>query len=72
MYILQLVKEMTSASSVPEAGQSKPVLWGNAEGWVGREGGNGVQDKSTCTPITDSCCMAKTTTILYNNQPLLK
>lgn len=32
---------MTSASSVPEAGQSKPVLWGNAEGWGGEGGGGG-------------------------------
>ena len=52
---------MTSASSMHEAGQSKPVLWDNAEGWGGEGGGNGVQDGGgTCTPITDSCCMAKT------------
>ena len=44
-----------------EAGQSKPVLWDNAEGWGGEGGGNGVQDGGgTCTPVTDSCCMAKT------------
>ena len=29
---------MTSASSMHEAGHSKPVLWDNPEGW-GREGG---------------------------------
>ena len=29
---------MTTASSMHEAGQSKPVFWVNPEGW-GREGG---------------------------------
>ena len=38
---------MTSASSMHEAGHSKPVLWDNPEGW-GREGGrSGVQDAGT-------------------------
>ena len=35
---------MTSASLIHEAGQSKPVLWDNAEGWGGEGGGNGVQE----------------------------
>ena len=34
---------MTSASSIHEAGHSKPVLCDNPEGWSG-EGGRGVQD----------------------------
>jgi len=44
------------------AGHSKPVHWGNPEGWDG-EGASGWGD--TCTPTADSCqCVAKTTTIL--------
>ena len=37
--ILPYVKQMTSASSMHEAGHSKPVLWANPEGWGG-EGGS--------------------------------
>ena len=56
---------MTSASSIYEAGHSKPVFWDNPEGW-GEKCGRGVQDwGDTCAPEADSCqCMAKTTTIL--------
>ena len=32
---------MTSASSMCEAGHSKPVLWDNPEGWGGEGGGRG-------------------------------
>ena len=42
--ILPYVKQMTSASSMNEAGHSKPVLWDNPEGWGG-EGGGRVQDE---------------------------
>ena len=35
---------MTSASSVYEAGHSKPVLWDNLEGWGGEGGGRGFQE----------------------------
>ena len=38
MCILPYVKQMTSASSMHEAGHPKPVLWDDPEGW-GREGG---------------------------------
>ena len=38
---------MTSASSVHEAGHSKPVLWDIPEGWDGKGGGKGVQDGGT-------------------------
>ena len=56
---------MTSASSMHEAGQSKPVLWCNPEGWGGEGGGGGSGWGGTCTPVADSCqCLAKTTTIL--------
>ena len=34
---------MTSASSMQEAGHSKPVLWDNPEGWDREGGGRGVQ-----------------------------
>ena len=45
---------MTSESLMHDAGNPKPVLWDNLEGWGG-EGGElrtGVVD--TCIPITDS------------------
>jgi len=35
---------MTSASSMHEAGHSKPVLWDNPEGWDGEGGGRQIQD----------------------------
>ena len=38
---------MTSASSMPEAGNSKLVLWDNPDGWGGDGGGRGVQDGGT-------------------------
>ena len=47
MCILPYIKQMTSASLIPEAGYSKTVLWDNPEGW-GREGsGREVQDRGT-------------------------
>ena len=50
------------ASSIHEAGHSKPVLWDNPEGWGGEGEGRGVQDGGTCAPVADSYrCMAKTT-----------
>ena len=57
---------MTSASSMHEAGHSKPVLGENPEGWGGEGGGGGIQDVGdTCIPVGDSCqCIAKTNTIL--------
>ena len=45
--ILPYVKQMTSASSMNEAGHSKPVLWDNLEGWGGEGGGRGFQDRGT-------------------------
>ena len=39
--ILPYVKQMISASSMHEAGHSKPVLWDNPEGWGGRKVGGG-------------------------------
>jgi len=40
---------------------------------MGREVGGGFRMGDTCTPMADSCqCMAKTTTILYSNQPPIK
>ena len=56
---------MTSASSMHEAGHSKPVLWDNPEGYSGEGGGRGFRMGDTCAPVADSHrCMAKTTTIL--------
>ena len=54
--ILPYVKQMTSASSMHEASNSKPLLWDNPEGWGGEEGGSGVQDGGgTCALVADSC-----------------
>ena len=39
--ILPYVKQMTSASSMHEAGHPKPELGNNPAGWVGREVGGG-------------------------------
>ena len=65
MYILPYVKQMTSASSMHEAGHSKPVLWDNPGGWGGQGGGSDVQDGGTITPVGDSCeCGTITSTIL--------
>ena len=51
--ILPYVKQMTSASSMHEAGNSKPVLWDNPE-WGGRwVGASGWGD--TYTSMADSC-----------------
>ena len=38
---------MTSASSMHEAGHSKPMLWDNLDGWGGDGGGRKVQDRET-------------------------
>ena len=38
---------MTNASSMHEAGHSKPVLWDHPEGWGGEGGGKGIQDGGT-------------------------
>jgi len=41
---------MTSASSMDEAGHSKPVLCDNRKEWGGERGRRGVQDEGdTCT-----------------------
>ena len=43
MCISPYVRQMTSASSMYEAGHSKPVLWDNTEGWGGEGGGRGFR-----------------------------
>ena len=46
---------MISASSMNEAGHSKPVLWGNPKEWGSEGSGKEFQDVRTCAPVTDSC-----------------
>ena len=59
------MKQMSSPSSMHEAGHSKPVHWDNPEGWGGEGDGGRFGMGDTCIPVADSCqCMAKTTTIL--------
>ena len=41
---------MTSASSMHEAGHSKPVLWDNPEGWGGKGDGRGFRMGSHVQP----------------------
>ena len=56
---------MTSASLIHEAGNLKPVLWDNPEGWRGERWEQGSGWGDTCVPMGDSCqYMAKPTTIL--------
>ena len=43
MCILPYVKQVTSASSMHEAGHSKLVLWDNPEDGMGREVGAGFR-----------------------------
>ena len=43
-YTLPYVKQMTSTSSMHEAGHPKPVLWDNLEGWGEEGGGRGIED----------------------------
>ena len=42
--IFAYIKQMTSASSMHEAGHSKSVLWDNPEGWSGEGGVRGIQE----------------------------
>ena len=59
------MKQITSPGSMNETGSSGLVHWDDPEGWDGEEGGRGVQDGDTCTPMADSCeYVAKTTTIV--------
>ena len=41
---------MTIASLMYEACHSKPVLWGNPEGWIGEGGRRGIQEEGTHVP----------------------
>ena len=63
--ILPYVKQMTSGSSMCEAGHSKLVLWDNSEGQAGEGSGRGVWDRGHMYTMTNSCqCMAKNTTTI--------
>ena len=47
---------MTSASSMLEAGHSKPVHWDDPEGWDGEGDEREVQKgEDICIPMADSC-----------------
>ena len=68
--IFSYVKQIASPGSMHETGCSGLVPWDDSEG---REVEEGFRMGNTCTPMADSCqCMAKTTTILYNNWPPIK
>ena len=57
-----------------EAGDSKPVLWDNTEGWGGEGGGRGVWDGGgVCAPVADPCqCVPGATTVLESDCPPIK
>ena len=57
-----------------DAGNSKPGICDNLEGWEGAGGGRGVQEGGDmCIPMADSCwCMAKAIRILKSNYPTIK
>ena len=57
-----------------EAGNPKPVLCDNLEGWDGEGGGREVPEGGDiCIPMADSCWyMAETNTKLLSNYPLIK
>ena len=57
-----------------DAGNSKPGICDNLEGWEGEGGGRWVQEGGDmCIPMADSCwCMAKTIRILNSNYPTTK
>ena len=47
---------MTNASSMHEAGHSKPVLWDGSEGQGGEGGSQGASGRwYKCIPMDDSC-----------------
>ena len=58
--ILSYVKRIASPGLMYETGCLGLVHWDDPEVWDGEEGGRGVQDGTTCTPMADSCqCMEK-------------
>ena len=63
--ILSYVKQIASIGLMHETVCSGLVHQDDPEGWDGR-----VRMGNTYAPMADSCeCMAKTTTMLYSNQP---
>ena len=55
-YILLYVIQISSGSLRYDAGNPKPVLYDNLEGWVAEGGGRGVQEEgNTCMPMANSC-----------------
>ena len=50
-HTLPYVKQMTSVSSMHDAGHPKLVLWNNPEGYGREGGGRGVQDGGTCESL---------------------
>ena len=52
---ISYVKRIVSPGLMHDTGCSGLVHWDDSEGWYGEEGGTGVQDGDTCTPVADSC-----------------
>ena len=58
--IISYKKRIASPDLMQDTGSLGLVHWDDPEGWYGEEGGRGVQDGNTCTPVADACCcMAK-------------
>ena len=49
---LPYLKQMTSESSMHEAGYPKPVLWDNQERYSGEGRGKEFQEEDTCIPVS--------------------
>ena len=68
-YTLQYAIQIASGNLLYDAGNPKPMLCDNTEGWDGEGGGREVQEgEDICIHVVSSrCCMAETTTILGSN-----
>ena len=58
-YILSYVKLIASPGSMHETGCSGLVRLDDPEVWNGEGGGGGFRMENTCTPVADSCYVAK-------------
>ena len=58
--IISYKKQIGSPGSMQDTGSLELVHWDDLEGWYGEgDGGGRFRIGNTCTPMADSCCMAK-------------
>ena len=64
---------MTCASSVPEAGHSKLMLWDNPEGWNGeRQGSGGLRQGTHVYPLLTHVDVCQKPPQYYSHYPPIK